>query len=232
LNPKLSRVSQSRTIRLISNANHKPPVLERLAPTFGARSKLEALENVTSGRQEAQQMGIPGIAPEAMASGYGYNYVNAAFAYTRPKGNRFNPPEWGVWYCSFQVETSLEEVAYHLTRALKACGADFDNETRYIELLADFEVELADLRNLHPVPDCLHDDVTIGYPAGQTFAANLRESGLNGIVYPSVRHIGGTCLAAFWPGMIQNFQQGATWILKWTGDPKPSITKASTDLTR
>jgi RES domain-containing protein len=227
LSPKVSFVSQSRAVRLISNANHKPPVLERLAPTFGAREKLEALESVTSGRQEAQQKGIPGIAPEAMASGYGYHYINAAFAYTRPNGNRFNPPSWGVWYCSFECETSLEEVAYHLTRAIEACGADFDNETRYIELLADFEVELADLRGMKPIPESLHSDIKIGYPAGQKLATGLRENGYNGIVYPSVRRPGGTCIAAFWPGMIQNFQQGETWILRWAGSSRPSITKAS-----
>jgi RES domain-containing protein len=198
-----------------------------LAPSFGARSTLEALESATSARQEVQQTGIPGISPEALASGYGYSYINAAFAYRRHAGNRFNPVDWGAWYCSFECATSLEEVAYHLTRALQACGADFDNETRYIELLADFDVELVDLRDLDPAPDCLHEDVAIGYPAGQRIAGEIRTEGQNGIVYPSVRHKGGNCIVAFWPGLIQNFQQGEMWILKWAGDPKPTITKAS-----
>jgi hypothetical protein len=30
----------------------------------------------------------------------------------------------------------------------------------------------------------------------------------------------------FWLGLIQNFQQGATWILKWAGNPAPTITRA------
>jgi len=38
---------------------------------------------------------------------------DAALAYTRPRGNRFNPPAWGVWYCAFDCETSLQEVAFH-----------------------------------------------------------------------------------------------------------------------
>lgn len=74
------RVSQSRTVRLISNANHKPPVLQALAPTYGALTHLEALESVTSDRQQAQQKGVPGIAPEALARGYGHSFVNAALA--------------------------------------------------------------------------------------------------------------------------------------------------------
>jgi hypothetical protein len=35
------------------------------------------------------------------------------------------------------------------------------------------------------------------------------------------------CLAAFWPGLIQNFWQGKRWILKWAGNPTPTITKAA-----
>jgi RES domain-containing protein len=223
---KVSRVSQEGTVRLISNANHKPPVLGALASTYGALASLEALESVTSGRQQAQQKGVPGIARQALASGYGYSFVNAAFAYTRPGGNRFNPPDWGVWYSAFSCETALAEVTYHLTRAIAAAGADFDNETRYIELLADVDADFVDLRGIDPKSDCLNAEPAIGYPAGQKLAGDVRTQGRNGIVYPSVRHRGGECLAVFWPGLIRNFQQGATWILKWAGDPKPAITKA------
>jgi RES domain-containing protein len=222
----ISRVSQSRTVRLISNANHKPPVLLALAPTHGALENLEALESVTSRRQEAQQKGVPGIAPGALSTGYGYSFVNAAFAYTRPSGNRFNPPDWGVWYSAFHHNTALQEVAYHLTRAIAAAGAEFDNETRYIELLADVDADFVDLRGVGPESDCLNADPAIGYPAGQKLAGEVRMQGCNGIVYPSVRHHGGECLAVFWPGLIQNFQHGRTWILTWAGSPTPTIARA------
>lgn len=58
---RVSRVSQRRTVRLISNANHKPPVLETLASSYGARADLEALESVTNARQIVQQKGVPGL---------------------------------------------------------------------------------------------------------------------------------------------------------------------------
>lgn len=227
MNLKVSRVIHQRAVRLISNANHKPPVLEALAPTYGALRSLEALESVTSGRQEVQQRGLPGIAPEAMATGYGYSYINAAFAYRRPSGNRFNPKDWGAWYSGFKSETAQQEVAYHLTRAMEACGADFDNETRYVELLSDFDAEFVELRGVEPTPECLHEDTKAGYPHGQKLAGEIRGAGLNGIVYPSVRHKEGTCIVAFWPGLIQNFQIGETLTFKWEGDPAPKITKAS-----
>jgi RES domain-containing protein len=201
-------------------------VLSRLADTFGALSDLEALESVTSGRQEAQQKGVPGISPGAMATGYGYTYVNAAFSYPRPSGSRFNTTSWGAWYCALSVETSLAEISFHLTRALEAAGGEFDNETRYIELICDLDAEFLDIREpANPPHECLDSDTAVGYPNGQALASNTREKGLNGIIYPSVRHHGGTCVVAFWPGLIQNFQQGNTWILSWQGNPTPIISK-------
>lgn len=140
-------------------------------------------------------------------------------------GSRFSPENWGAWYCSFAVETALQEVAYHLTRALAAVG-EYDNVTPYVELFADFDAEFLDLRGQEPVPSCLHPDTATGYPAGQQLAIKARTANLNGIVYPSVRDAGGTCLVAFWPGLVQNFQRGETWELIWQGEPTPEIKKA------
>jgi hypothetical protein len=128
IDAKLSLIKE-RTVRLIASAHHKPPVLEQLASSFGARTLLEDLESVTSGGQVAQQVGIPGVAPDALAQGYGYTYINAAFAYPRHDGSRFNPKEWGAWYSAYAVSTALQEVAFHLTRALECAGGDYDNVT-------------------------------------------------------------------------------------------------------
>jgi hypothetical protein len=197
--------------------------LDRLADSFDTLTDLEELEGVTSGRLNAEQQGIPGIAPEALATGYGYTYVNAAFAYPRPSGSRFNASEWGAWYCAFDSDTALHEIKFHLTRALEAAGGYYDNETRYVELLADFDADFIDLRGLYPSPPCLHADTSVGYPAGQQLATKVRTSGENGLVYPSARKIGGICLVAFWPGLIRNFQIGAMWELRWAGAAEPSI---------
>jgi hypothetical protein len=204
---------------LAERAHLNGPFAPRRAP------RLEALEGVTSGRLTAETRGLPGIAPEDLAAAYGQTYINAAFAYPRPNGNRFNPDEWCAWYSGFDVGTSLKEVSYHLTRALDAAGGNFDNVTHYIELHATFDDEYCDLRNVDPIPRCLHSDVSIGYPEGQVLARRLREGGRNGIVYPSVRHQGGTCLVAFWPHLVRDFQQSEIWKLTWFGNPMPSTLK-------
>ena len=48
-----------------------------------------------------------------------------------------------------------------------------------------------------------------------------------GIVYPSVRHHGGTCLAAFHPYVVQNLRQGGLWRLTWVGDPEPAVKRVA-----
>lgn len=123
------------------------------------------------------------------------------------------------------MDTCLHEVSFHLTRALGCAGGEYDNETRYVELLADIDEAFCDVRGLAPTPTYLDPDMAVGYPAGQAFSSELRDAGYNGIVYPSVRHRQGTCVVVFWPNLIQNFRLGAKWLLKWAGSPDPEIRK-------
>jgi hypothetical protein len=51
-------------------------------------------------------------------------------------------------------------------------------------------------------------------------AAAIRANGHNGIIYPSVRHAGGTCVAALWPNVVQSVVQGALHRLTWSGSPQ------------
>jgi hypothetical protein len=74
-----------------------------------------------------------------------------------------------------------------------------------------------------PPPVCLDPDPAIGYPAGNALAAETMALGHNGIVYPSVRHAAGTCLAALWPHAVQSVAQGGIWRLAWSGEPQPVI---------
>ena len=101
------------------------------------------------------------------------------------------------------METSLGEVSYHLTRELEAIG-HFENMTDYAELIADFFGAFHDLRAVdRAAATVLQGDPAAAYPAAQAFALRLRkELDSNGIIYPSVRHAGGTCLVAFRPDLV------------------------------
>ena len=217
------------TVRLIATGRLKDPVLLPLAANHGALEDLAGLESVTNGRLQVQEAGLPDLDPRELVFGRpGHTFVNAAFAHTRPGGNRFNGEDRGAWYCGFSAETSLGEVAYHLTRELEAIGR-FENVTDYAELVADFFGPFHDLRAVdRSAEPALHEDPAVAYAAGQALARRLRaEAASNGIVYPSVRHAGGTCLVAFRPDLVQNLRQGGIWRLEWQGTPMPSVTRPS-----
>lgn len=220
--PPRADIARRDTIRLISTGRLKEPVLSPLARNHGELEDLAALEGATSGRLQAQEGGLPDLDPRELVFGRpGYTFINAAFAYTRPGGNRFNDDARGAWYCAFDAETALGEVAFHLTRELAAVDR-FENVTDYAELVADFFGSFHDLRGTEFSKD---PDTAVAYPAGQALAGHLRkQEAAIGLVYPSVRHAGGTCLAAFYPDLVQNLRQGGIWRLEWQGSPIPVIT--------
>ena len=54
----------------------------------------------------------------------------------------------------------------------------------------------------------------------------LLAAGSLGVVYPSVRHAGGTCVAAFRPAIVANVRRARTYRFTWTGTPRPTVTPA------
>ena len=145
-------------------------------------------------------------------------FINASFAYAKPREPmRFNPAERGGWYAALAVETCIAEVGFHLTKALADTG-DFNAVVEYGEMLASMAGVFVDLGRV-PHHASLDPDPAIGYPAGNALAATARAAGHNGIIYPSVRHVGGTCIAALWPNVVQSVVQGAMYRLTWSGTP-------------
>jgi hypothetical protein len=227
--PPTADLARRDTVRLISTGRLKEPALAPLARNQQTLEDLASLESVTNGRLQAQQSGLADLDPRELAFGRaGHTLINAAFAYTRPGGNRFNDESRGAWYCAFAVETSLAEISFHLTRELAAIDR-FENVTEFAELLADFFGPFHDLRGANQEGESiLNADPRIGYPAGQSFARQLRrEASSNGIIYPSVRHMGGICLVAFRPDLVLNLRQGGVWRLEWRGAQEPAMGRLS-----
>jgi RES domain-containing protein len=213
-----------RAVRLVSTARLRDPVLLALVdPTL--LDDLAEIEGATSFRL-AEQSHAASLFPSGRPHA---NFVNAAFAYFRPRErNRFNGPHRGAWYAALAVETALQEVAFHLRRELQRVN-DYFATVEYAEMWASFAGNFVDLRSVHPPPACLHPDAAIGYPAGNQLAAEAMQAGLNGIVYPSVRHDGGTCLVALWPHVVQSVAQGRVLRLRWAGTPDYAVEDVKED---
>ncbi len=226
---RISPVSDCGLIRLIPATYHKSPTLRGLVDTDDELEVLAQLEGLTSARLTAERGGNTHLDRRELAFArrahdlqvYGNTHINAAFTYTRPQGNRFNDGTRGAWYCSWHVTTSVAEVAFHRTRELGYIGI-FEDQARYVELLADHIGDFPDLGSeldhpaLSPEPD-------VGYPEGQALALALRRAGHRGLIYPSVRHPEGRCLVAFEPSAIQNVRPGASWNLIWSGTPDYTV---------
>ena len=215
----LVREAFPRTIRLVTSARLREAVLLPLADTPEELDLLAEIESATSSRLIAEERGLGALSAEELVHGVPHaRFINASFAYAKPRTPmRFSPANRGAWYAALDVETCIAEVGYHLTQALHDAG-DFNAVVEYGEMLASMAGLFVDLRTLS-CHSSLDPDPAIGYPAGNAVAATARVDGHNGIIYPSVRHAGGTCIAALWPNAVQSVVQGAMFRLTWSGTP-------------
>jgi RES domain-containing protein len=221
--PRTSLVRHNDTHRLIPSQHRDEgrTVLARLAEDGAELSDLYDLDNATNDRLLAENDLLPGIRVHELLFGVPYyRIVNASFTHAHPLGSRFNSPDRGAWYAAFEIRTAQAEVAFHKTVQLAEIGR-FDDEVTFDDYLADFSCELHDLREDAAFAEYLDPD---SYVASQTLAARLLDAGSLGVIYPSVRRAGGTCLACFRPALVMNVRRAKTYRFRWSGRPTPAIT--------
>ena len=146
--------------------------------------------------------------------------INAAFCHPNPLGSRFNGPDRGAWYAAFALTTAQAEVGFHKSVQLAEIGR-FEDAVTYDDYVADFSASFHDLRRTQRFRACLDPET---YVASQALAEGLLETGSLGVVYPSVRHKSGTCLACFRPALVTNVRRGKTYRFVWEGGPEPIVT--------
>ena len=191
-------------------------VLSRLIEDEAGISELVELDGATNARLLGEEGLLPGIGVHELVYGVRYAHiVNAAFTHAAPSGSRFNDNSRGAWYAGLEQETSVAEVAFHKLQQLEEIDWDKEEVATYDNYLADFATEVHDLTvSKHqyqkylkpfPIPEC--------YREPQRLAAELLTMQSNGILYPSVRRKGGTCLACFRPALVYNVRRIARFEL-------------------
>jgi len=221
--PDTSRVRQIDTHRLIPSvySDDQIAILGRIAENETDLAKLAQLESVTDEQVLAENDLLPGIGVQELVFGVPHaRIINGAFTHANPLGSRFNGPNRGAWYAGFEIETSQTEIAFHKTVQLAEIGR-FEDETIYVDYLADFGGDFHDLRSDSVFASCLDPN---SYVRSQALAEQLLTAGSIGTLYPSVRYGGGTCLACFRPAMVSNVRTGIKYRFTWTGEPTPTIT--------
>jgi RES domain-containing protein len=209
--PGTIQVDQRDTHRLIPAqfADGGVSVLARLTDDADVLDGIFELDNITNDRLLAQSGLAPGIDARELVFGIpSYQITNAAFCHPAPAGSRFNSADRGAWYAAFELETSQAEVAHHRQLWLRETNWEEEDVADYVDYLADFRAEFHDIRGREEYADCLSPG---NYVASQALAAQLLQSGSAGIVYPSVRRSGGTCIACFRPVLVTNVRRDSTF---------------------
>jgi hypothetical protein len=210
--PKTTPISQDNTHRLIPNKFYEEgeSVLSRLGLPPAQMDHLFQLDDATNARLAGEANLLPGITVHELVFGVPhYHIINAAFTHARPEGSRFSGPDRGVWYAGFSLKTAQTEVALHYGEGLREVNWQEEETVAYREYLADFRADFHDLRNgdeAGAYKKYLQPD---SYRASQQLGRRLLDQGSSGIVYPSVRHAGGTCIACFRPALVSNVREGS-----------------------
>lgn len=200
---RTTRVRWPEAYRTINSRYPPIDVFEHVADPADWDTLLR-LEGMTNPRVREEWGEIARIPLADRPTGPGASWVMAAFAHLQWP-SRFSDGSYGVYYAARSLETSVRETAYHYGRFLASTSEPRGTEIELRVLVSKrVEQRFHDVRIGHPE---LHrpDD----YAPSQAFAAGLRAAGSNGIVYRSVRHEAGTCLAVLRPKAIPCPKQGA-----------------------
>lgn len=209
--PPVTLVRQFDTHRLVPSRHSQggDSVFVRIADDDEHLQAIFELDAATNDRLIAEHQRFPGIGVEELVFGVPWSHVvNAAFCHAHPLGGRFNGPDRGAWYAAFALETAQAEVAFHKGVELAETGWTEEESITYDDYLADFSAELHDLRRGTGFQACLNPR---SYVASQALAERLLDAGSLGVVYKSVRHRGGTCLACFRPALVAHVRRDATY---------------------
>ena len=173
------------------------------------------LESLTNPRLRDDVGEIELVPREDRIFGPGASVIMAPFTHLNPEGSRFADDTFGAFYAAASLDTSIAETRYHreiFLRATRQPALELDMRTYLCDVAASFH----DIRGKRDrMPDIYDPD---SYVASQKLARSLKLAGSNGVVFDSVRHSGGQCLAVYRPRLVQNCRQGTHLRYVWDGE--------------
>jgi hypothetical protein len=169
------------------------------------------IEGLTNDRLRDEAGDIALVDPEDRVSGPGSSPVMAAFTHIGAD-SRFSDGSFGVYYAAKRLTTAIEETKFHRARFLGYTREDAGE--------LDLRVYVGEVaKPLHDVRGAayghLHDPDDWG--PSQAFGLAMRAVRSWGIVYRSVRDIGGECIAALGPPAVTIPRQGPHLSYVWDG---------------
>ena len=175
---------------------------------------LYALEAMTNPRIRAEVGEISLVPADERLFGPGSTCIMAAFTHRNPQGSRFSDGSYGVFYCARKRDTAIAETRHHAALFMQATR---EPPMRLQMRLYTVQTKgkVVDLRAASQAEPRIVDHNDYSY--AQSIGRKLRADGALGIVYPSVRHPGGTCLAALRTSLLSHCLHAAYLEYNWNG---------------
>lgn len=190
--------------------SHFPPI--QLFESVADPEDLEvvfAIESMTNDRLRDEAGDLRLIPENERISGPGSTPVMAAFSHVGLP-SRFTDGTYGVYYGARDIQTAIAETVHHREQFLSATREP-DTELTMRQYINRVALPLHDIRT----DASLHDPDS--YAVSQVTGKALRAEGSNGLLYRSVRHNSGECVAAFRPTTVTIPSQGNHFRYVWSG---------------
>jgi hypothetical protein len=214
LDPPLRRLRWPAAQRILPSRYPPIQLFERLTEDPGEWELLADVESLTNPRIRDEIGEIRLVPAEERVSGPGASWVMAPFTHVNPRGSRFSDGSYGVYYAARELPTAIAETVFHMGRFYGATGDPPHAEDMRV-LSGRIGALFHDIRGDDPQWAPLLDPDS--YVASREFGRQRRAQGSNGIVYPSVRRVGGQCVGALRPKAVGLPIQGRHLQYHWDG---------------
>ncbi len=224
--PPRRRIRWKAQYRIIPTRMPLIDLFERLDLDEDEKRALWTLQARVNPRIQQELGNLTLVRPGDMLHGPHASIVMGAFTHTRT-ATRFSDGRIGIYYAARTLETAIRETVYHRSRYLQERGMPAQ-ELHMRAWVGTVRKPCYDVRG--EGFDDLHrpDD----YRPSQRFARRLRQADPDawGIVYRSVRHPGGDCLAALRPPAVSLPVQGPHLVYHWNGERITHVVEQSDPL--
>lgn len=211
----VSRVEWKGAVRIIRSAFPPIDLFEDIADPADWPLLISA-EQKTNPRIMSTIGNLDLVPVDRRVGGTGASHLMAPFTHASPdRPSRFTDGSYGVLYVGDRFETALFETIHHHARFMARTNEAAGWTSQFREIILSVDADLHDLRSDKPEPMPELDPDS--YVASQALAENLRQTGSDGILYPSVRHTNASCVALFYPDCASNPTQGRHLDYHWDG---------------
>lgn len=210
----VSRIEWTAAVRIIRSTFPPIDLFEDIADPADWPLLISA-EQKTNPRIMATIGNLDLVPTERRVGGNGASYLMAPFTHaSMDRPSRFTDGSYGVLYVGNAFETALFETIHHHARFMARTAEAPGWTSQFREIVLSVSADLHDLRSANPADPALDPD---SYRASQRLAMALKADGAEGVVYPSVRHAGGECVALFYPDCASDPVQGRHLDYHWDG---------------